>query len=180
MSEQSPRRYSQEEVNAILQRALERQGPAGGLTHDELMETAQELGIDPNQLSAAIDEHAATAGIEQARETWKARRKQKFFEHLKAYMIVNGFLVLMNVFAGDGVNWAIFPILGWGIGLAFDAADAFYPNEKKVERGAQRLLARQRREEWKEIGRSFKRSFKVDHRPGKIVIQKGDKRIEIG
>lgn len=202
--ELNPRRYSHDEVSAILEKALQHQGGAGGITREELAETARELGIDPTRLEEAITDHEMNAGIEQAREQWKLRRKRKFFEHLRSYIIVNAILIGINVVSGD-FFWAIFPLLGWGIGLAFDAAEAFFPSEEKVERGARRILAKQNyADAWKTIkhgARSFKReipgfkqetrdpnngewrptkNFRIDGRNGKIVIEKGDKRIEIG
>jgi hypothetical protein len=35
--------------------------------------------------------------------------------------------------------------LGWGIGLAFNAAEAFFPSNDRLERGARHLLRRQQR-----------------------------------
>lgn len=153
------------------------------ITHDELMETARELGIDPSQLEAAANDYATTAGLEAAREQWKTQRKKKFYEHLWSYIFVNGFLFAINAITG-GFPWVIFPILGWGLGLAFDARDAFFPSDRKVERGAQHLLARRNREEirdqMRQFGRNFRKGVTIDGKRGKIVIEKGDKRIEIG
>jgi hypothetical protein len=179
MSDQSPRRYTSEEVNAILQRALERQGGGASITHNELVETARELGIDPRQLDAAIDDFAANAGLETAREQWKKVRRQKFFNHLWSYIIVNAFFLIMALVVGEP---AVFfaPLLGWGVGLAFHARSAFFPSDDSVEHGARRMLERRKREEWRMMRRIGKKDFRVDGRHGKIVIEKGDKRIEIG
>src|SRR5687768_158998 len=93
----SPRKYSQEEVSAILRRALERQGSSSAITHDELMETAKELGIDPMALEAAVNEQKTVGEYETARAEYLVHRKQKFFEHLRAYLIVNACLFIVNV-----------------------------------------------------------------------------------
>ena len=53
-----------------------------------------------------------------------ARVKQytDFMWHLATFVIVNGFLWLLDFGQGGGLNWAFWPTLGWGIGLAFHAA----------------------------------------------------------
>jgi len=182
MSEQSPRRFTNEEVNAILQRALARQGGgnAGSLTYDDLLETARELGIDPAQVEAAMVEQEREGAMDAAREAWKARKKKKFFEHLRSYLIVNVVLFIMAMFTGG--MWFIWPLLGWGIGLLFDASNTFFPKERAVEWGARRILERENRRQRKEvrIGGKGRKNLTIDGKAGKIIIEKGDKRIEIG
>ena len=56
-----------------------------------------------------------------------ARRVQKkinFYKTLTSYVIVCGFLWLLALFTGSG-GWPVWVMLGWGIGLAFMAVDAF-------------------------------------------------------
>jgi hypothetical protein len=40
-----------------------------------------------------------------------------FYTHLTIYVIVNGSLLALNLLAG-GPGWAVWPLAGWGIGLA--------------------------------------------------------------
>ncbi|MCX8171720.1 MAG: 2TM domain-containing protein [Candidatus Bathyarchaeota archaeon] len=42
-----------------------------------------------------------------------------FMVHLAAYVIVNGFLVFVNLYASPGYLWFPWILAGWGIGLAF-------------------------------------------------------------
>jgi len=49
--------FTQEEVNSILSRAIERQSPsAGGLTYEELLDTARQAGISAEAIDAAAFE----------------------------------------------------------------------------------------------------------------------------
>lgn len=48
-----------------------------------------------------------------------------FFIHLAVYLIVNLFLILNNLFHAGEVNWSIYPLVGWGIGLAFHGLGVF-------------------------------------------------------
>ncbi|MEM2909762.1 MAG: 2TM domain-containing protein [Nitrososphaerota archaeon] len=42
-----------------------------------------------------------------------------FLSHLAAYVIVNVFLVFINLYTYPTAIWFVWPLLGWGIGLAF-------------------------------------------------------------
>ncbi len=183
MPDQTPRRFTNDEVNAILQRALAQQGGgnATGLTYDDLLETARELGIDPSQVEAALSEHERESEIEAARAAWRVRRKKKFFEHLRSYVIVNVALILISVMSDSG-GWFVWPLLGWGIGLMFDASDTFFPKERSIERGARRILAREKnvRQKGVKVASKGGKSLTIDGKAGKIIIEKGGKRIEIG
>jgi len=42
-----------------------------------------------------------------------------FLSHLVAYVIVNIFLAFINLYISPQTIWFIWPLFGWGIGLAF-------------------------------------------------------------
>jgi hypothetical protein len=64
------------------------------------------------------------------------RRKRGFRGHLVAYLIVNGLFVLLwfvlGVTSGAWFFWPIFPMAGWGIGLAFNAVNAYGPANQPI------------------------------------------------
>ncbi|MCS7133170.1 MAG: 2TM domain-containing protein [Nitrososphaeria archaeon] len=41
--------------------------------------------------------------------------------HLASYIIVNCFLIFINLWTSPGALWFPWPLAGWGIGLAFHA-----------------------------------------------------------
>ena len=141
---QSREMYTVEEVECILRRALRRRRDSGEITYHELAETARELGIAPEELERAIHEQHTVGEFESACEAWKQRRKRKFYDHLRAYLIVNAFVFLIDVVLWNG-NLFYYCLLGWGIGLAFDASSAFNPDPNEVERGAKKLLKKRER-----------------------------------
>ncbi len=143
----SSRRYTSDEVSAIVRRALAGSG-GDDVSHDDLAEIARQSGVSLEQLDAAIEEEEREGELDKARETWIKRQKQEFFGHLRAYLIVNGVLLMMDFFV-PGPMWAQWPIMGWGIGIAFHASAAFYPSDKEVEKGARRLMAREHRRKLK-------------------------------
>ena len=76
---------------------------------------------------------------EQAVE--RLKEKREFGAHLLAYIMVNGLLVAIWAMTGTGFFWPVFPLMGWGIGLAFHAWDAFGrpPTEDRIRREMERL-----------------------------------------
>lgn len=53
----------------------------------------------------------------------RAHAKLGWYTHACVYVIVN--LALVAMAAASGRNWAIFPALGWGLGLAIHGAVVF-------------------------------------------------------
>jgi hypothetical protein len=65
----------------------------------------------------------------------KARRD--FKTHVAVYVIVNLFLVAIWALSGGGYFWPIWVMLGWGIGVAFNAWDAYFKkpvSEEEIQR----------------------------------------------
>lgn len=50
-----------------------------------------------------------------------------FYHHLFIYLIFVPFFIWLNIIS-TGFPWAIFPIVGWGIGVACHAADVYNYN----------------------------------------------------
>lgn len=140
------RRYTAEEVSAIVRRALESRASTDSISYDELLETAEELNIPAERLRAAIEAQDKEGEKEAVREKVLKRRRQEFNNHLRAYLIVNGALMLVNLMASGGFHelWFVWPMVGWGIGLAFHASSTFFPTDRDIERAIHRQLRRER------------------------------------
>jgi hypothetical protein len=72
----------------------------------------------------------ATGGSEQDLRNQaleRLKKKRDFKTHVLIYALVNAFLVVIWAVTSDGdtLFWPIFPILGWGIGLAANAWDVY-------------------------------------------------------
>ena len=122
-------KYTSEEVTRIIRRALEMKREET-VSHHDLLQTAEELGLDPETLEAAIKSEKAEFEKEAARKERLERRKAGFKGHLWSFIIVNGGLFLINAMT-PGPWWFQWPLLGWGIGLAFKFRAAYYPVPKK-------------------------------------------------
>lgn len=112
------RRYSSEDVQKILAegQALINQSSMTDkhFSEEDLREMAHELTIDEGHLEQAITTWQAEKSHEQ-----QQRRSRKLFyqQHLLPYASVNTFLVLLNIYLAGAITWAIYPVLGWGLGL---------------------------------------------------------------
>ncbi len=130
MNEFSSKQYSKDEVDRIFRRALKLK-KEDSISHQELMDTAREFGIDPQTLEAAIEEDKEVFEKERARKTRLLRRKARFYRHLWSYIIVIGALLMINTIT-PGPWWFQWPALGWGIGLAFNYKAAYFPVRKDM------------------------------------------------
>jgi hypothetical protein len=130
MNEFSSKKFSKDEVDRIIRRAL-KLNKEDSISHQELMETAGEFGIDPQTLEAAIEEDKEEFQRERARKKRLLRRKAHFHRHLWSYLIVIGALLFINLLT-PGPWWFQWPALGWGIGLAFNFKAAYFPVQKDM------------------------------------------------
>ena len=80
---------------------------------------------------------------EQAKSRVKAKRK--FYTHVTSWVVMSIFFILLNLSTTD-YFWAIFPILGWGIGVAFHGIQVFSSEweDGEIEREYLRLKRKRR------------------------------------
>ena len=128
MNESPAKQYSKDQVDRIIRRALKLK-KEDTITHQELVDTAKEFGIDPQTLEAAIAEDQKVFQKERARRRRLERRKARFRRHLASYIIVIGALLIINIMT-PGPWWFQWPALGWGIALALNFKAAYFPMPK--------------------------------------------------
>ncbi len=85
------------------------------------------------------------------RQAYKRARKRAeevagYWSHLTSYAIVIGVLVLINLITWGGYFWAIWPAMGWGIGILFHTVNTFGPvrDADWKDRKARELIAKER------------------------------------
>ncbi|GAA3337489.1 hypothetical protein GCM10020358_13960 [Amorphoplanes nipponensis] len=63
------------------------------------------------------------------------RKKRDLQAHLLAYLLVNAFLTTVWFLTdAGGFFWPVFPLFGWGIGVAFHIWDVYAPAEPAESR----------------------------------------------
>lgn len=110
--------YDSEDVQKILQIALARK-QEGGFSREQLIEMASDLGISSDILEVTENKWLAQEEEERLRRTFNTFRRRTFRANLVSFVAVNLFLILLNLITSPSYFWAIFPVLGWGLGLFF-------------------------------------------------------------
>jgi 2TM domain len=72
----------------------------------------------------------------------RIKAKREFRGHVFAYVAVNTLLVVIWAVTGAGFFWPIFPMLGWGIGLAFHGWETYSPRDQISEDEIQNEIRR--------------------------------------
>ncbi|NCJ06319.1 hypothetical protein GS597_07295 [Synechococcales cyanobacterium C] len=116
--------YTASDVQAILGRALAQQHH-NEFSEAQLGEMAQELGIGPANLEQAKCDWLAEQQEAELRRSFDRKQRQDFKSHWITYMIVNAFLVGLNIVTPDSHPWSLYPLLGWGMVVMLDAAATF-------------------------------------------------------
>ena len=131
MDDISSRQYSSDDVNRIIRRALKLK-QNDSITHEDLLNTAKEFGVDPQTIESAVEQEMKDYEKTRLRESKQDSRKAGYHKHLWSYIIVIGGLLLINIFT-PGPWWFQWPAIGWGIGLAFHFRAAYIPYQMMKE-----------------------------------------------
>lgn len=62
---------------------------------------------------------------EESEQEKRVKKMKEFIEHLTAYVIVIGSLLVLNLVTSPGSLWFLWVAFFWGIGLTFHAVDVF-------------------------------------------------------
>ena len=87
---------------------------------------------------------------ERNNQLWKiAQKRAAFKKHLASYFIINAFFWALWLFAdgiheNDGWPWPVWPMLGWGIGVAFDYIGAYHDGKATSTEKEYEKLKRER------------------------------------
>lgn len=128
-----------DDVEEILRLAIRQSGASSDELRQRLEQSAQELGISPEQLAAAeaqyraeqealIAKDQAIASEKEDYARYRRSQRDELLQHIAAYVAVNGFLAFIDIRGGNGLSWAFWPMLGWGIGVFCHIAAYLFPN----------------------------------------------------
>jgi 2TM domain len=124
--------FRSEDVQQILHRAMTHQ-QAGEFSEQQLKEMATELGISASALQIAQQEWQQEQEKIQQKQVVDARRKRGFKAHLIPFVAVNTFLIILNLITSPKYFWAVYPLLGWGLGLGIHASCTYHLKDEKYE-----------------------------------------------
>lgn len=92
---------------------------------------------------------ASLAEVEREEALQRLRKKRDFRTHLTVYWLVMTLLVAIWLLSGGWGSyfWPVWPMLGWGLGVAIHGATLFSeqdPTEEQIQAEAARMRARRR------------------------------------
>ena len=109
----------------------------GRISHQELLETARDVGVTPLEVEEAIVAENRVRAEAVVREAARQRELRTLLRHVATYVIVGAFSYVLDVRLTGGV-WYFWVLLGWGLVLALHVGRA-----AKVDRRiAARVVAR--------------------------------------
>lgn len=83
------------------------------------------------------------SSLENFKAAWKKieieEAKNAFLIHLIIYVVINTFLMFVNIYSSPGYIWFIWVVAGWGIGIAFHFV---FSREKFVISGWEEKVAK--------------------------------------
>lgn len=117
------RGWSQEHLAAVAgisARTLQRMEADGNASADSRMAVAVALGLDAAELCAIAAPSPAATRSPRSEAPAKRRPRagmRAWLIHLLLYVLVCGGLLLGNLLSNGTPGWAIWPALGWGLGV---------------------------------------------------------------
>lgn len=138
------RRYNDEEVQAIIQRALKQQGAAkGDLTHADLVGIGEQVGLPAEAMEQAAREVLETRRAAEAEQRVSSSRRRWLAAHAALFTVINMLLFTVNALTTPGEWWFLFSLVFWGLALGGHAAFAFGASvsPKRLQRERARIDA---------------------------------------
>jgi transcriptional regulator with XRE-family HTH domain len=128
------RGYSQEDLAAMSDvsvRTIQRIERGGAANPETLKSLAAALDVDFGDLRkeqpmpASPTPHLPELSRDEREAMEYVRDIQSFYIHLGQYCAVMVLLVGINLWTSPGFFWAVFPAIGWGIGVAVHGLSVF-------------------------------------------------------
>jgi hypothetical protein len=139
------RKYSDDEVREILERALagDNASAATSLSHGELVAIGEQVGVPPEAMARAAREVARAKLDGAATNSVKSRRRKLLAVHGALYAVINALLFTVNFLTTPGEWWFLFSVVFWGLALAAHAGLALGlgVSERSLERERRKLAA---------------------------------------
>jgi hypothetical protein len=110
--------FDERDAEEILKRAAAMDGNAQ-IDRAIMERTAAELGISPENLARAEADYLKERERTRHLDEFLTYRKKAMSAQFGLYVVINCFLIGIWAFgARGGYFWPMWPIMGWGIGLA--------------------------------------------------------------
>lgn len=140
------RKYSDDDVRAILDRALAKSPSSDGLSHAELLSIGEQVGVPREALARAAQELQEERLHAEAQRAITAGRRRWLGYHAALFALINALAFAVNFFTTPGEWWSLFSIVPWAFALIVHAgiSSALPPSQRSIERQRQRLAQKRR------------------------------------
>lgn len=132
-----PQSYNQEEIQKILELALNRRMDSENLTREQLWEIGKELGIDLQVLQQAEEDCLKEKAIAIERIEFNQYRRECLKQKAIKYGIVNGFLISFDLLISHHLSFSLYILLIWGLGLSLNTWKTFQSSGNDYENAFQ-------------------------------------------
>jgi len=167
--------YTRQQADEILRRALAVQ-PADGISHDDLVAAAREVGVPGEAIEAAAQQLGEDQRVSERAALIRRRRRTAFLRHLLIYLVVNAGIFFVDR-ADGGAYWFQYPLIIWGVILAAVGIAQLAPDQRSLARRAERELERERRREQRRMRAAARRDGTAAARDGakefEAAVQEG-------
>lgn len=139
--ERYERRYSLDEVGEIIDLAarLDELATSNGLSYDEMLRVADEVGISQAAVERAVAQERASRRRSAKQAKKQVRRRMRFIRHATVYLVVVSSLLLIDALSGGGW-WFYYVAAIWGAVLALQGMKFLTRRSGPLE---QRMMERQ-------------------------------------
>ncbi|HAA32911.1 MAG TPA: hypothetical protein DCE56_40835 [Cyanobacteria bacterium UBA8553] len=135
--------YNQQDIQQILNLAIARQVKDEELSREQLVEIATEIGISTESLLAAEQEWRLQQKKQQKRKNFNIYRHSQLKKRFGKYLIVNSFLVGLNLISVGTLSWSLYIILFWGMWLGLSAWNTYQLQGEEYEQAFQKWYRKQ-------------------------------------
>ncbi len=130
--------YNQQDIQQILNLALTRQEMVEEFSREQLVEIASELGISTHTLLEAEREWLAEQQEQQKRHEFNHYRRSQLKKSVGKFVIVNSFLLAINLINVGYLSWSLYIFLFWGLWIALRAWNTYQVQGDDYERAFQK------------------------------------------
>ncbi|HAG82555.1 MAG TPA: hypothetical protein DCL61_15680 [Cyanobacteria bacterium UBA12227] len=135
--------YRQEDIQQILNLAIAQEANDGEFSRDQLIEIAAELGISPQRLQEAEQEWLLQQQEQQKRREFDIYRRRHLQKKVGKYVIVNTFLVALNLISAGQLSWSLYILLFWGLGLGLKTWNTYQLQGQEYEQAFHKWYRKQ-------------------------------------
>lgn len=142
--------YDEEAVQQILQIAIARQPQKAELSRSQLVEVAEDLGISLDALHEAEKAWQLKKKEQEEYNAFHMYRRERLRQSVGKFLIINTFLLLINLWMNQTLSWSIYIALVWGLFISLQAWHTLQTEGKEYEKELHRWRVRQ------QVGQSLK------------------------